>query len=52
MRLDRRKLLAFGLSAGTLVGVLIRLASSDEVWLVVLLGISAALVGLAQQTLP
>lgn len=47
-----QRISALGLVAGALLGIAIRHAPSGELWLAALLGLTAALVALAQQTLP
>ncbi|MGI8644009.1 MAG: hypothetical protein ACR2LS_07815 [Thermomicrobiales bacterium] len=46
------RLAAIGLVAGAAIGLLIRQAPGGDLWLAAMLGLSAALVALAQQTLP
>lgn len=53
VRLSRGYQLAVvGLVVGVATGVLSRQAPGGDLWLVILLGLTAALVALAQQTLP
>lgn len=53
VRLSRANwLVAAGLLAGVVAGFLIRQSPGGDLWLAAALGLSAALVALAQQTLP